>query len=502
MFDSHPPRLDCLPPSSFDADRSPTGDHLATRESVLGGTALRRGDSVAFRRAPFLPNFTMQASRRIRGDPPYDRPPRGEPPRSPRHRTHTSVNLARIGERSMHNVLVLGGGKVGKSVAELLLACGGGAYRVTLADRDPAHLAEGEENLRRLKASVKHAVEFKTMRVDASDQAAVRAALQGQHAVVCMLPYDLVAGIAELANEMGVHYFDVTEDVETTDRVKRIADEGRAKVALVPQCGLAPGYIAIAGYDVARRFTEIHELTLRVGALPQFPTNALHYNVTWSTAGVVNEYCEPCNVMIDGQMTKLPALEGLEGFSFEGVTYEAFYTSGGVGTLIETLVGERKTTKESRLAYKTCRYPGHRDLMKFLLQDLRLGVEHAQPTAGGRVFDRRLAIDLLDHAIARTLQDVVIVFISCIGMREGRREQINLKRAVRSTELFGRVWPAIELTTAAGVCAMVDLHRLGKLPKTGMIRQEQCSFEQFNETLFGLAYEAPEKLQSAILHGR
>ena len=75
--------------------------------------------------------------------------------------------------------------------------------------------------------------------------------------------------------------------------------EGRAKVALVPQCGLAPGYIAIAGYEVARQFTEIHELTLRVGALPQYPTNALHYNVTWSTAGVVNEYCEPCNVMLD-----------------------------------------------------------------------------------------------------------------------------------------------------------------------------------------------------------
>lgn len=401
----------------------------------------------------------------------------------------------------MHKVLVLGGGKVGKSVAELLLACGGGNYSITVADRDASHLKETEKNLSRLKASVKHAVEFRTLVLDARDQAAVRQALTGMNAVICMLPYDMVAGIAELANELGVHYFDVTEDVETTERVAKIAREGRAKVALVPQCGLAPGYVAIAGYEVARQFDEIHELTLRVGAVPQHPTNALHYNVTWSTAGVVNEYCEPCNVMIDGTMERLPALEGLEVFSYEGVKYEAFYTSGGVGSLIDTLVDEKKTTRESRIAYKTIRYPGHRDLMKFLLQDLRLGVEHAPPSATGQVFNRKLAIDLLDHAIARTLQDLVIVFVSGIGIREGRREQINIRRDIRATELFGRVWPAIELTTAAGVCAMVDLHRTGKLPAKGFIRQEQCSFAQFNQTLFGLAYEAPERLQAAIIKG-
>jgi saccharopine dehydrogenase-like NADP-dependent oxidoreductase len=405
----------------------------------------------------------------------------------------------------MKNVLVLGGGKVGKSVAELFLGLGRGEYRVTLADRDDANLHEAQSNLSRVKSRVPHACEFTVKKLDASDKAAVRAALAGQHYVVCMLPFNLVSGIAEIANELGVHYFDVTEDVETTEAVRKIAAEGRAKVALAPQCGLAPGYIAIAGYHIARQFSEIHELTLRVGALPQYPTNALHYNVTWSTAGVVNEYCEPCNVMIDGRQARLPALEGLENFSFEGIAYEAFYTSGGVGSLIDTLIAEGKTTPESRLAYKTIRYPGHRDLMKFLLQDLRLGVEHspaAPSSPGGRQFNRQLAVELLDHAIARTLQDVVIIFINCIGVKKGgahAREQVNFKRAVHATEMFGRVWPAIELTTAAGVCAMVDMHRAGKLPATGFVRQEECGLEQFNQSLFGLAYEAPERLEATVL---
>ncbi len=398
----------------------------------------------------------------------------------------------------MKKVLVLGGGKVGKSVAELLLACGQGNYRVTLVDRDPANLKLAEENIQRLRAHAPHAIEFTSRVVDASDQAAVRAALTGQDYVICMLPFDLVTGIATLANELGVHYFDVTEDVEATEAVAAIEKSGKARVALVPQCGLAPGYIAIAANSLARKFTQVHDLTLRVGALPQFPTNALKYNITWSAAGVVNEYCEPCNAMLDGRFVKVPALEGLEHFSFEGVEYEAFYTSGGVGSLIDTLTGEKKTCPESRIAYKTIRYPGHRDIMKFLLQDLRLNVEHAAPTHNGRVFDRALAVDLLEHGIARTFEDVVVVFINCIGIRDGRREQANFQRAIRATHMFGRVWPAIELTTAAGVCAMVDLHRRGDLRQTGMVRQEECSLDAFNATVFGLAYEAPDRIESTV----
>ncbi len=230
----------------------------------------------------------------------------------------------------MKKVLVLGGGKVGKSVAELFLACGKGDYSVTLADRDEASLREAQVNLARVKGLLPHKVEFASKKLDASDMAAVRAALTGQDYVVCMLPFDMVAGIAEVANELGVHYFDVTEDVETTEQVRKVA--AKAKVALVPQCGLAPGYIAIAAYEVARQFSEIHELFMRVGALPQYPTNALHYNVTWSTAGVVNEYCEPCNVMLDGTLTKLPARwRGLRTFRLRGLSTRRFIRAGAWG---------------------------------------------------------------------------------------------------------------------------------------------------------------------------
>lgn len=396
----------------------------------------------------------------------------------------------------MKSVLVLGGGKVGKSVAELLLGRAGGEYRVTLVDAQQGALDQALANLDRLKAlRGGRPTEFQLKRVDLAGEGAVRQALKGHDYVVCMLPFNLVAGVAEAANAEGVHYFDVTEDVAATDAVNRIQAEGRAKVALVPQCGLAPGYVAIAAHGLARGFKSVEQLTLRVGALPQFPTNALKYNVTWSAAGVINEYCEPCNVMLGGERVKVPALEGLERFSFEGVEYEAFYTSGGVGSLIDTLAAEGRVNQHSDVAYKTIRYPGHRDLMRFLLQDLRLGTNNGPTAPSGRRFDRAAAVELLDLAIPSTLQDCVVVFVNAIGVRpDGKREQVNFRRIIRAANLWGRVWPAIELTTAAGVCGMVDLHRTGKLPGTGLVRQEQCSIEAFNATPFGAAYESPEAL--------
>jgi saccharopine dehydrogenase-like NADP-dependent oxidoreductase len=252
----------------------------------------------------------------------------------------------------MKNVVVIGAGKIGATIADLLGATGD--YRVVIADRSNEQLA-----------AIRTSPTITTRRVDITDAAELAEVLNGAFAVLSAAPYDLTTRIAEAAAAQGVHYLDLTEDVASTRRVKELALT--AKAALIPQCGLAPGFISIVAADLARDFDQLDSLKLRVGALPQYPSNALNYNLTWSTDGVINEYCEPCEAIVNGERVLVPALEERDEFSLDGVTYEAFNTSGGLGTLCDTLAGKVRT-----LNYRTIRYPGHCAIMKALLQDLRL----------------------------------------------------------------------------------------------------------------------------------
>jgi saccharopine dehydrogenase-like NADP-dependent oxidoreductase len=357
----------------------------------------------------------------------------------------------------MRRVLVLGAGKIGGAIVDLLGATGD--WEVTVADqqREFLGLIDEEHAARKL--------------VDVSDASVLRELADGHDYLVSALPFFLNRDVAGVARDVAAHYFDLTEDVATTRAVRAVADG--ADTAFVPQCGLAPGFISVAAFDLASRFDRLREVRMRVGALPQFPVDTLKYNLTWSTDGLINEYCNPCEAILEGRLTEVLPLEGLESFSLDGVDYEAFNTSGGLGTLCETLEG-----RVDRLDYKTVRYPGHRDVMKMLLEDLRLR-------------DRReLLKDVLERSVPITHQDVVLIFVTVSGWRDARLTQETYARKVYAREVGGRLMSAIQLTTAAGVCAMVDLHAKGQLPQRGFVRQEQAALELFLANRFGRHYNA------------
>jgi saccharopine dehydrogenase-like NADP-dependent oxidoreductase len=352
-------------------------------------------------------------------------------------------------------VLLLGAGNIGVAIAELLKDARD--FELTVGDRD-------EQTLRAVPEGIERLV------VDVTEGASLTAALAQADAVINALPYYLSLPIARAAHARSVHYFDLTEDVATAREIRGFADGARS--VFVPQCGLAPGFISIAANSVAKHFEKPHRVRLRVGALPLFPANALKYNLTWSTAGLINEYCNPCQVIHEGQLREVLPLEGHEQFSLDGVEYEAFNTSGGLGTLCETLLG-----KVDHLSYKTIRYPGHCELVKFLCNDLRLGER------------RDLFRDVLENAVPITAQDVVLIFVTVSGLRGGRMVQETYTRKVYHGKVHGRELSAIQVTTAASVCAVLDLHREGRIPQTGFVRQEQIPLEDFMQNRFGRLYE-------------
>lgn len=361
-------------------------------------------------------------------------------------------------------VLVLGAGKIGTVIADLLARSGD--YDVALADAAPAALDNA-----RCFAGVERRV------LDAGDAAALRAALDGRYAVVSALPFHATLRVAQASRDAGVHYLDLTEDGAATRRIRELA--AGASAALLPQCGLAPGFVSIVAAELARSFDTLDSVRMRVGALPAYPSNALNYNLTWSTDGVINEYIEPCEAIVDGRLTSVPALHEREEFSLDGVLYEAFNTSGGLGTLAETLHGRVRT-----LNYRTIRYPGHAAIMKALLHDLRLAER------------RDVLKDILERALPATMQDVVVVFVTVSGQRDGRLMQDTWARKIYSRALHGTLRSAIQITTASSACAMLDLLAQGRLPQRGFVRQEDVRLADFVGNRFGRVC-APDELAQA-----
>jgi len=356
----------------------------------------------------------------------------------------------------MKHIVVIGAGKIGSTIVRMLAASGD--YRVTVADQSEAALAAIDAH-----DAVTTAV------VNITDAAALRSLLTGKFAVLSAAPYHLTVAIAEAAAATGVHYLDLTEDVASTRAVKRIA--ANAKTAFIPQCGLAPGFISIVAHDLARRFDTLDTVRMRVGALPQYPANALNYNLTWSTDGVINEYIEPCEAIVEGRLSEVPALAEREEFSLDGVTYEAFNTSGGLGTLCESLAGRVRT-----LNYKTIRYPGHVAIMKALLNDL--GLRHR----------REVLKDIFEHALPTTMQDVVIIFVTVTGQQSDRLVQETYAHKVYSALVAGKLHSAIQITTAGSICAVLDMLADGSLAARGFVRQEDIALAAFLANRYGQYY--------------
>jgi saccharopine dehydrogenase-like NADP-dependent oxidoreductase len=362
----------------------------------------------------------------------------------------------------MKKVLLLGGGKIGSLISTLLTHSGD--YAVTMADCDP-------EVVERSKAELRHPC-LKLLIMDARDREALARHVESNdtHAIISALPYYCNPSVAETALEHGIHYFDLTEDVEVTRSIMRLSDGARQ--AFVPQCGLAPGFISIVANEYMGHFEELDNVKLRVGALPVHPSNALKYSLTWSTNGLINEYGNTCYGIENGSEVALMPLEGYETIEVDGLLYEAFNTSGGLGTLADTYNGRVRT-----MTYKTLRYPGHCEKIQFLMQDLKLN------------HDRDTLRRILENAIPKTMQDVVLIFVSVAGKQNGQLFEENYVKKVYPQIIAGKLWSAIQVTTAAGICAVADLLLQHDDAYRGFIKQESFPLPSFLGNRFGQYYK-------------
>ena len=365
-----------------------------------------------------------------------------------------------MAQEKIKNILVLGLGRVGVLVATLLHESG---YTVTGLD-----------------AKLTEEFPFETKETDLSRAENVAPMFKDHDAVVSCLPFFMNKELATLAAGK-IHYFDLTEDVPTTEYILDLAKD--SDTVLAPQCGLAPGFIGIVGAHLAQDFNKIRHIKLRVGALPQHPTGHLGYAFNWSPEGVINEYLNDCAVIEHGEKKMVSPLEWKEKLFINGQELEAFTTSGGLGTMCDTY-----KDRAENIDYKSIRYPGHAKMMNFLLHELFMR-DDLQKTA-----------DLLSHAKPPVSEDIVYVHASVEGWNKhdklAREEFIH---GYLPKTINGREWRAISWTTAASICAVIEMVDTGLLPSNGFIRQEDIPFIDFLKTKTGGLYNKHGENDTSVL---
>jgi len=288
-------------------------------------------------------------------------------------------------------------------------------------------------------------------------------------AILSCLPFHLNIAVATAAHKAGIHYFDLTEDVPTTNAIIELAKT--AKGLMAPQCGLAPGFIGIVGASQIARFDTCRSVRMRVGALPQHPTGLLGYAFNWSPEGVVNEYLNDCEVLEQGQRKWVSPMEWHETLLIDGMQLEAFTTSGGLGTMCETYLG-----KVDNIDYKTIRYPGHMKLMNFFFHELLM---RENRTEAGRI---------LVNAKPPVQDDIVYIHVSTEGEIDGHLQRHEFVRGYRPITVAGGQQTAIAWTTAGSVVAVIEMVRDGILPGQGFLKQEDIPLEAFLATKTGGLY--------------
>ncbi|MFO0700757.1 MAG: saccharopine dehydrogenase C-terminal domain-containing protein [Nitrospira sp.] len=358
----------------------------------------------------------------------------------------------------MNRVLVLGAGKIGSLIACLLNQSG--RYDVHLGDMTleaPTHLVD-QLRLERVTPCL--------LDVRHPDTVSTYLSAHRFDAVLSSLPYFCNPTVAGLALTHRLHYFDLTEDVEVTNQIKVLS--AGASQAFMPQCGLAPGFISIVAHELMTHFDTLDTVKMRVGALPVHPSNALKYSLTWSTDGLINEYGNICYGIEAGEKVPLQPLEGYETIELDGLLYEAFNTSGGLGTLADSYASKVRT-----MNYKTLRYPGHCDKIHLLMKDLKLNE------------DRDTLKRVLERAVPQTLQDVVLIYASVTGTNKDGFFEENYVKKVYPQCIKGKLWSAIQVTTASSICCVMDLVLNHPEQYHGFITQESVLLRDFLDNELG-----------------
>ncbi|HEX8408219.1 MAG TPA: saccharopine dehydrogenase C-terminal domain-containing protein [Thermoanaerobaculia bacterium] len=352
-------------------------------------------------------------------------------------------------------MLVLGAGRMGLGAVHDLVSQSD-VTGVTVADYD---LSKAEAIAQRYPDKVRAA------QIDCNDHEAVVALMTGHASAISCVNYWLNERLAKAAIEARTNFCDLGGNNDVVDAELALDAEAReAGINIIPDCGLAPGMVAVLVAHAAQQFETIDEVHIRVGGLPQTPKPPLDYQLVFSVEGLINEYIEPARIIRDGKVATIDSMTELETLTFPEPfgAMEAFQTSGGTSTLVETFLG-----KVRELDYKTIRYPGHCAKFKAMI-DLGLCSSDPIDVDGATVKPRRVLGELLVRNLPHDEPDAVLVRVEMTGGGKRLRYDI-IDRSDPETGLS-----AMMRTTAFPASIVALMMARNQTTSKGALPQERC----------------------------
>jgi lysine 6-dehydrogenase len=358
-------------------------------------------------------------------------------------------------------ILVLGAGRMGLGAAYDLAHNSPDVSVVTVADLD-------HERARAVCETV-NSPKLTPAQVDVEDFERVVALMRGHDAAVSCVTYFHNLRLARAAIEARTNFCDLGGNNSVVDAELALDSEARAAgVNVIPDCGLAPGMVAVLAAHGAERFDELEAIHIRVGGLPLQPKPPLNYQIVFSVEGLINEYVERARVVRGGQIVEIDSMTELEELEFPAPfgSMEAFQTSGGTSTLPDTFTG-----RIQELDYKTIRYPGHCAQFKLLI-DLGLASSDEVDLNGARVVPRKLLGELLLRHLPADEPDAVLVRLEFRGRMNGATRRLRydiIDRFDERTRLS-----AMMRTTAFPASIVAQTMARGLTTAKGALPQERC----------------------------
>lgn len=304
--------------------------------------------------------------------------------------------------------------------------------------------------------------------LDASNEEAAKKILADYDAAISCVTYRLNPTLTRAAIASKCNLVDLGGNNDTVRDQLAMDDHARAMgVTIVPDCGLAPGMVAVLAADAVSRFDSCDSIRIRVGGLPQSPRAPLNYQMVFSAEGLINEYWESCLILEGGRKKVVQPMTETEELQFDGIgDLEAFYTSGGTSTLPDTFEG-----KIDFLDYKTIRYPGHCKLFRPMLE---LGLASRKPVnvAGNQIEPREVFKAVLDQNLAFGDLDLVLVRLTATGTKDGQMKKVIYEIVDRQESKTSLT--AMMRTTAFPASIVAWMAAAGQITTRGVQPQERC----------------------------